>query len=89
MYFFLNKKIILLHILLFKSFSNCFYLFYLFKTVLKFKKTFFQAAMAAYLKDVENDTKDLTAEHIIRQKSLKVETNKVNRKNIIKNILSR
>lgn len=34
------------------------------------------AAMAAYLKDVENDTKDLTAEHIIRQKSLKVETNK-------------
>lgn len=31
------------------------------------------AAMAAYLKDVENDRKDLTAENIIRQKNLKHE----------------
>ncbi|XP_051168691.1 WW domain-binding protein 4 isoform X2 [Leptopilina boulardi] len=34
------------------------------------------AAMAAYLKDVENNTKDLTAENIIRQKMLNVETKK-------------
>lgn len=34
------------------------------------------AAMAAYLKDVENDQKDLTAENIIRQKSQRSESMK-------------
>ena len=33
--------------------------------------------MAAYLKDVENDMKDLTAESILLQKRLKPETSKV------------
>lgn len=36
-----------------------------------------QAAMAAYLKDVENNTRDMTAERIIKEKLNRVETNEV------------
>lgn len=38
---------------------------------------FVQAAMAAYLKDVENNTRDMTAERIIKEKLNRVETNEV------------
>lgn len=33
--------------------------------------------MAAYLKDVENNTRDMTAERIIKEKLNRVETNEV------------
>lgn len=38
---------------------------------------FVQAAMAAYLKDVENNTRDMTAERIIKEKLNRVETKEV------------
>lgn len=38
---------------------------------------FLQAAMAAYLKDVESNTRDMTAENIIKEKFNRRETGEV------------
>lgn len=47
-----------------------------------------QAAMAAYLKDVENNTRDITAERIIKEKWDRIETKEVRECTLQNNLLN-